>query len=408
MNRRIALLLALQAALSTTGIRAQLWGGETYTEPDLSKITLPILERAKEHPEELWQFLTDPATPFDQALAAADRCGTVFPLDQVRTLLMARQELAEQWIENGCGIAPHPLSSPPVPPPPPLGSRPGPPRERLILGRAWTPPKHREPYPSTWEQAEEAPWPWRVNQVVRRTWTAVARPMGYGGADGEKWWRQVRPWFLECNRWPLATDADAQLYFEATSVPWQGKPTAVLARWRRILLDPNMPQAAARVANALGNVQSQLLHGDDDARLACRVLLVDGLTLGPHLRVRQNCAYQLPKFRTRYDSRMKAQPAACPAAAMLAVGDNGAAKRSQELGGEWNQLYVFAFSLCEALDAPPIAVERSVVDDRQDVPGKLAAFAAWWQEQRPTYVAAAAADEAELQRMRKRLEQLAR
>lgn len=103
------------------------------------------------------------------------------------------------------------------------------------------------------------------------------------------------------------------------------KSLPLLARWRRILLDPRTPQTAARIAHCLGEAHRLQLYGGPEARFACQVLLADGLRQGANLQARFGCAYQLRGFLEVRDEQMQATPVPCPPEALLAAGDLGAA-----------------------------------------------------------------------------------
>lgn len=375
-------------------------------EPDLAAIDLPILATARERPEELMAFLFDPATPYTRALAAASRCGSVLPYRLVESLLRSREELHRELQLHQFGLATERVFAMPF-----GGSGPFA-RERTILGRAWTVPEERAPYPKTWEDACAAPWPWRSWQVADRAWLSVVQHIGapfVGGADRNQAWLQRRDaWYAECLRWRTDDEASAQRFFEATSVPPHGKSLAVLARWRRIVLDPRTPITAARIAESIGNVHRQLLFGEPDARLACQILAADAVRASPHPHARWIGCYQCRWFTTVCDEQARETKQPCPPELLLAVGDLGAAPAPAGAVERWNQLYVFVFSVCEAVEKSPVLVERSGGWDKQDVAGKLAQFAAWWPTQRPQIEAQIAARAERVAAVRQQLEALAR
>ncbi|MEZ6037286.1 MAG: hypothetical protein R3F29_07380 [Planctomycetota bacterium] len=380
-----------------------------YRVPDLDAIELPGLE----HPEELWQFLTDPDTPFDQALAAAKRCGEAMPIGIARQVLLARRELLREEAEHRFWLTPPPTWSTPLQ----LRSLdPGEhTRERTLLGRSWTPPAATTQYPTTWAEAAVAPWPWRVSQAVQATWKTIIAAIGRPTAslDNDDWWRRTEAWYAGCATWPIDTDSDALLYVEATSFPLHGKTTAVLARWRRILLDPRTPQAALLVAGSIGTAHRSFVRGDDDARQAHEVLLIDGLQHGPDLSLRWACSQQLRHFAVCLGDDMRERRVACPPEALLVTGNRAVAPGPDDIAtASWperDQLTDYAYPVCEAVTDAPIAVERSGFgDDRELAARQLAAFAKWWEKRRPEIEALTKPRAAALQALRERLDKLAR
>jgi hypothetical protein len=79
------------------------------------------------------------------------------------------------------------------------------------------------------------------------------------------------------------------------------------------------------------------------------------------------------------DAKMVEAHVPCPPEALLAVGDLAAAAPPTDAAARWTQLYVYAFSVCEAVDSP-------------------------WVTYRP----AVAARAEHLERLRKQLEEMAR
>lgn len=374
-------------------------------EPDLAKVDLPILAAAREHPEALWAFLIDPTTPYTDAMAAATRGAEVFPLRLVRRLLLARTDLHREFRLHYCGFQPPKDWSLPM-----VAAEPPQP-ERRLLGRTWTLPKERTPYPTTWAEAAAAPWPWRTQQILDRCWDGLARrhsTQGIVDAGGlPQWLARVEAWYTECLTWNTDDDESAAVFFEATQNPVHTKSLPLLARWRRILLDPRTPQTAAQIANCLGESHRLQLYGDPATRLACEILLADGLRQSTNLQARFGCAYQLGRFTEVCDQHMVTTKVPCPPEALLAAGDLGAAPPPADLSGSWTQLYAYAYSVCEAVPDPPFVPDRGLSMQRHDIPGELAKFAAWWPAQRPAVEKQVQARAAELDKLRKRLEQLA-
>ena len=367
------------------------------SQPDLAAIDLPVLAAARDRPEALWQFLTDPETPYAHAFAAANRCREVFALSLLRPLMRARAELHREHMLHWFGHEE------------PRGSPGGLPRtdfarERRLLGRSFTLPATRLPYPDTWQEAEQAAWPWRVMRVLDHTLPVIAP----GGTPGEL--PRTLAWFAECLTWPIDADEDASMFVEATSAAAFTKTLPVLARWRRLMLDPNTPQAGLRAANALGGSHRNLLWGDAEARLACQLIAADGLQQSPHKRVRHECAFGLHLLSVTCASAnpsMTATRAPLPVEAVIAAADLAVAPAPAPADA-WTNLYAWAFSVCEAVERPPFTVNRSIKWDGIEVRERLAGFARWWQEHRPALAVEARQRADVVADLRARLETMAR
>jgi hypothetical protein len=369
-------------------------------EPDPSKVALPVLDAARERPEALWAFLIDPETPYEQAMAAAHRCRDVFSLRLLGPLWRAHDELQREHEMHWFGFV-MPDRATPWNPPKDVA------RERHLLGRVFVLPEQHAPYPKTWADAVKAPWPWRVMHVLERVLITIA-PRGH-----ELEQPRNQAWLAECLTWSIDDDLSARIFVEATASVQHTKTLAVLAHWRRIVLDPNTPQAANRVASQLGAAHQLMLWGDADARLACHLIAADALSKSSNLLVRLQCGYALRALVQRCTlakDGMKEDRGPLPVEAVIAVGDIALATPPlvSPAADAWNALCCYAFPVCDAVERPPFVANRNMKCDSPEVAQLRAQFAAWWGIERPKLELQAGERAAAMAALRERLEALAR
>jgi len=358
-------------------------------EPDLGAVALPWLEpdEGAVDPEALWRFLTDPATPWLAARAAALRCGDVFPLELLPRLLVARDELRAEEMQHGFGLRPHPMSSVAYPGwCGPLAAG----EERWMLGRPWIVPAERSAWPLTFEEEAAAPWPWRALRTLDQVLNTIV-PRG----DPER----TAAWLEVCLELPDATDAEARRFVLACP---RGASLAVLARWRRYALDTDKPSAALAVADRLGSTHR--MADDADVRLACRIVAAELLRGSPHPEARRTAAYGMRQLAEAWSPDAAVPVPPPPAAAILAAADLAC---DPATGGEWERFYVYALSACEALPEPPVDPDRRVSPGPEALE-RLDSFCAWLARERPALEARAAAQAPELERVERLLDALAR
>lgn len=329
------------------------------SRPDFFAIDLPVLELARTDPEAFWNFLVDPETPFEEMWAAGLRCKEVFPIELMPRLMRAMLELGQEQQLHAYSLGPPPGGS--FPHGPEQSALAG--RTRTILGREWIVPREVVPYPRTWEEECAAPWPWRVKRALWRTHASVA-PRGNG--------TRAQEWIAACLELPIETSDDAEVFVRATQSATHLKSIEVVARWRRIALDPRFERAAVSLASRLGEVHRQ--WDDTDGRLACRTLAADILRGTPHEEARERCAYSLRSLAQVASTKNGDGRGPAPAGAILAACQWAADPSS---GTAWERLYIYAFSVCEALEHPPFEPDRRMGHQSPEVDEQLALFNEW-------------------------------
>lgn len=365
--------------------RARL-AAQPHAHPDFASITSDSLRAALAEPASLWNFIVDPSTSHTERMAAAVQGARVLPFDSLPRLMSAIGELRREAAVHRWAIAPHPHDSAPDA----IGvlGLDGIARERTVLGRAWSLPSVRTPFPLTWEEECAAPWPWQVAQALGYLFGGLVERGKFDGAG----------WHAAALTLPWNTDEAALLFLEASGANVYDITLPVLARWRAIALHPDMPKAASRVATELADVQRLWLDprsGDFAALLA-----LDVLRSSPHIEARRRAAYSVETMaHTVKEERQGPQglrssfklPPLPPIAAALQLELGRAALAARE--DEWTRLYVYVFSLCACLEPAPIAVDRSMNPRAPAVSEMLRAFEAWFHAAESGLAATARDDE---------------
>src|SRR5207248_2754110 len=111
-------------------------------------------------------------------------------------------------------------------------------RERQVLGHLWVVPEKAIPYPLTWPEGAQAPWPWQVQQALSQLYACLA-PDDLAKAAA---------WLDEALKLPWGTDSEALTFVHLANHSHHLKTLAVMARWRSIALDSSKPNAARDVA----------------------------------------------------------------------------------------------------------------------------------------------------------------
>jgi len=348
------------------GVRGRELRAREGERPDLMAIELPILEVARNDPEALWSFLTDPKTPYTDAFAAAMRCRPVFSVELMPRLIRAQMLLERETELHNFGLRPHPLWHYRAF----VGGKSGFPGDewttlagttRNILGREWVVPDQTSAFPILWDDACAAPWPLRVYRILRQAWNMVA-PRGAT--------ERAHEWVAVCLRLPLENEDDVMLFVRATYGSMHLKSVEIVARWKKIALDPRFAPAAVIVAGRLGEVYRQW----DDARgqLAVRTLAADLIALAPDEKTRQRCVSRLGELSftsSRQDSRGPAPAGAILAACNLA--------NDPAAGSEYARLYHYAMGVCLAVDDPPFIPDRNMDPESPVVREQLELFNTW-------------------------------
>lgn len=359
-------------------------------------IDLPILTQARNDPEALWRFLTDPLTPYLQRQAAAHRCAEVFPPEYVPRLRRSIDALRR----HSWRVRPHPSCSLLRPPDWTSEETEGP---LDVLGHAWMPPDEPIEHPLTWEEHLAAPWPWQVEQALWKTWSSLSNGMPQDNR------RRLTEIALAL---PRATDEEANLFLDVSRVAHI--TDELLAAQYAIAFDPELRTAAQQVTQ----VHLRLVRRADvkDAPALATAFVEDVLRHSPHERARDNAALYLKALSPAAHLSIQRPLRFAPCAAVIAACERAI---DEETGSEhwaahiarghdvrhvlqWHRLYVYAFSVCKAIPDPPLRVRR--IDSRSpEVATMLKEFADWFKANREELEAHAARQQERIDAARARL-----
>jgi len=343
--------------------------------PDLSKVSSPALSEAVKNAESLWKFMTAPDTPYTDRRAAALQGREVFPVEWLPQLMAAIGELRKEAPQHHWGLRPHPHNNIPYPPnwlDAKLKKMSADQRRRLILGHQWKLPQQASDYPLTWEEEAKAPWPWQVQQTLDDLFVFV-RPNYRDEAKAKRWLKAAM-------QMPCTTDDEAKLFVEASRWSTHFKTMDVMARWRQIALCREFPGAAANAGVYVG--EAIRLWDDSRSQAVGQVIVVDILKHSPHKEAKHRAAYGLRHFRERwragrYAGKVLRMPE--PVTAIITASQMALDPKN---GDEWTRLYVYAFSVCEALDSPPMKPDRDMDPESEKVGRALTKFASWFKANR--------------------------
>jgi hypothetical protein len=269
----------------------------------------------------------------------------------------------------------HPLDSRPFYPPDdvPVGAR-------RVLQHTWAPPALMVDYPLTRDELERAPWPWQAQQALADLNSALVpgstRP-------GERERDRAGAYLEAMLLLPCASDEDAKVFVEASQGSSHYKTATVLGALQNIALNPAMPFAAIHVSTTFADATR--LWNDPAAWWLGYAGTVAILRSTPHREARENAAYWLRSLRVAYRNGRE-EPRPVPAAAILE-----AARLALDAtpGDEWRRLYVYAFSIAEAVDNPPFPPERGMSPSSPQVRERLREFSVWYDANRAAFEALA-------------------
>jgi hypothetical protein len=336
------------------------------TAEQLKAVNSARIDAALRSPDALWAFVTAPEPSYLERRAAAYQAKGVVPVTWLPKIWAAIGELRREEREHGFGLKPHPLSSLAWTP-----SRAPARAVRQILGHSWTAPVQPLDYPLTPSEREEAPWLWQVREALRdlnaglipRTYAPLER------ADADAYLSAVLAM-------PCGTDDEAQWLVEAAQGSSHYKTPAIMGALRNIATNPRLSIAAIHVGTTYADATR--LWNDPRSWALGAAGLVDVLRNSPHVEARKTAAYSVRSLREAFvDGATRRQP--LPAAVILEL---SRLALDPSAGDDWTRLYVYAFSVVEALDEPPFEVERGMAPLSPDVARRLSDFAGWLERNR--------------------------
>ena len=356
------LLMLLAAAVALTALPAR-----ARQLPD------PAAFRLEGEAAALWARLTGPATAHAERMEIARQRALAFPPEHAPTIVRAIRELRHEEAMHGWGLMPHPHDALPSARAYAWNTVE---RDRTVLGRPWRLPDEKSPFPTTPDAEAAAPWPWQVRQALEQALVTMA---SHGTTGASRDWFVPR-YMAACMTMPVGTDDEACAFVEATlGGSWMNhKSMPVIARWRRIALAADKPQAAVMVAQRLG--QTGYLWPHPHARHACELIMAEVIRGSPVKNARSHAAYGIRYLRDT--ATVHAPRATEPLLAIVAAAEQAA---DEGAGDEWDRLYVYAYSAAEAMDAPPIEVKRSFDGPRPDsveAAQRLEEFCNWFKGSR--------------------------
>lgn len=281
----------------------------------------------------LFGYLTAADTPYIERRGAAVQ-GRLKG-NQIFQLYKALQELHLAGSQGNFGVLPSPYEARPYFP----NSQS---KFSEILGQKFQPPQPKIAYPQTWEQQCQAPWPWQV-QIALREQQRTLVPHSQ---------EEAATWLRNCLTFPQASDEECQLFADAILASSHWSSAEILERVRATALNPKRQQAALRVSSYPGRMAP--LWQQPLASELCQAVVLDILQRSPHSGARQAAAYTVPQLGQRFrQGKMTSGPmaAACVQQLLSMAAD-------PRQGSEWDRLYCYGFSACEAMERSPIEVDR--------------------------------------------------
>ena len=335
------------------------------TSEGLLELRSPRITRALQSPESLYVFVTRPESFYRERRAAALQGKGLIPMSWMPRLWAAMRELQRGRTVQDWGLKPHPISSMSydfrawLPAPPPV---------QTVLGHRWTAPRTPMDYPLTPDERENAPWPWQVEAALFDLYgglvASTIAPLEREKSDA---------YLAAVAELPCTTDEEAQSLVTAAQYSSHRKTPAVMGALRNIALNPSFTLAPIHASTTFADATRLW---DDSLSWAIGVAGTrDILRDSPHSRARDNAAYGLRSLRERFrwegTARMPVPAAAILEAARLALDTTA--------GDNWHRLYVFAFSVVEAVDDPPFPAERNMDTQSPMVKQLLAEFGKWFE-----------------------------
>jgi hypothetical protein len=336
------------------------------TAEQLKAVDSARITAALQSADVLWAFVTAPEPNYLERRAAAHQAGGLIPVSWLPRIWSAIGELRREERLHGFGLKPHPLSSGP--------SMPSAKREqghRQIFGHSWTVPAQPLDYPLTPHEREKAPWPWQIREALRDL-NAGLFPSTYAPLDRDKADAYLSAVLLI----PCGTDDEAQWFVEAVQGSPHYKTPAIMAALRNIAINPRLVIAAVHAGTTYADATRLWNHPLSWALGAAG--LADILRNTPHSEARQTAAYSARSLREAFaGGRTRRRP--LPAAVILEM---SRLALDPDSGNEWTRLYVYAFSVMEALDDPPFPADRRMAPQSPDVARRLRDFAGWLERHR--------------------------
>ena len=353
--------------------------------PNLSQVELLKVKEALKDRERWWAMLTAPETPYLERRAAAVQGAKLLPFEWLPRLMAARRRLRKEEGLHLWGLGPHTLWAHITPSFPQrlrvVQDLPGG-RDRSLLGQVWRFPEQEGEWPLLWQEEARAPWPWQVLRALDDLFLyASGRWDPLSDQDADRW-------LGAAIMVPCETDEEAEDFVEACNELGSRLSLPVLARWRRLALDPRFPQTAKGIACQVFGVR---LARDRKDSTPAQVLYVDMFRRSSNQAAKDQAAYLWGGGREFM-----------PASLLLATGESVLDDKGLS---PWSRLYL-AFHVCKAVGDPPFQPDYHMDMNSPRVPEQLAAFQEWFKAREKGYRKQAAAEEPALEKLRTELEKM--
>ena len=263
-----------------------------------------------------------------------------------------------------------------------------------VLGHTWELPAKNRPYPQTWQEECNAPWPWQVQQALYLLFGSMIPSIYTNGPDACKNWLDV------AMTMPFRTDEDATRFVDATeSIHFS--TLAVMSRWRRIAGNPRMHKAAAMISLRTGE-QGCLW---DDQRSQGLIQLVILPLLERRDLPEDRPIVALDSMRPKLLGYPGAWERGLPLPATVVVKVSELAL-DPTFGSAEKRLY-FALEVCRVVDHPPKQLADRINDGLGDPDRKLKIFEAWYSQEKLQLHQKAAIEAPYLKKLREESDQAA-
>ena len=175
---------------------------------------------------------------------------------------------------------------------------------------------------------------------------------------------------------PCGTDDEAKLLLEASHGTSHYKTPAIMAAWRNMALNPQFPIAAIQVGASYADATR--LWNDPRSWAIGAAGMAEILRDTPHPQARHSVGAWARSLREVFvDGHDRRRP--LPAAVILEMSRLALDYRVED---QWTRLYVYAFSVIEALDEPPFPAARNMEPSSPDVARRLGEFGDWFAQHR--------------------------
>ena len=373
---------------------------EAAERATLETYSSPALEKALLSSKSFWDYITDPATPYMDRMAAANRGGSILSPEELPLLWQAMAEVDAA----PSGVNPSPCSAVAFAAPPltidalaPGSNKPQPKTIRVILGRETELPTKNIHFPVTAEERDHSPWLWQMERALSILFTKTncyyADPSRYPARVKAAWdWpipvltyrpgdvvrnsaggfvRNLDPveWKIEWSRISIRSQALTE------GAPHN--PLLLETILKLALNNDNYYVAYSAGVNYLYAWGQDSYHFEELAHVTQIAILQKTQW--------DNVAAQTA-FVTASLARDRGYSAGAPhvkplktATAVMAIGRWAVDKRLSL----WNRYYSFVNPICRIVDDPPFPPDQLRDPKDSQLDEKLTIFEAWFEKKKP-------------------------